>query len=130
MLKPECRFTHHVSLSAILSRSDEDVIPGQQEQQSQRDHVELKVPHHHYEELSRWTEREKTRRERAAQCSKGHTRHFSTSAQHFVFSSHSRNYSFIFLPIERIIHISTVTDICTTLVAYVFSTSLAQHLIK
>lgn len=49
--------THHVSLSAVLSRGDEDVVPGQQEQQSQRDHAELKVPHHHYEELSRWAER-------------------------------------------------------------------------
>lgn len=96
--KRECRFTHHVSLSAVLSRSDEDVIPGQQEQQSQRDHAELKVPHHHDEELSRWTERKKRLDVKEQNSGKGHTGHSFNPAHCFIFSLQSRYYSvFLFL---------------------------------
>lgn len=41
-------FTHHVG--CVPARAKEEV-PDQKQQQTQRQHVQFKVPHHHHEEL-------------------------------------------------------------------------------
>lgn len=48
-----CDRTHHISLSRVLPWSNENVVPGQQHQENQRDHIELKIPHHHNEKLQK-----------------------------------------------------------------------------
>lgn len=50
--KEAMRSTHHV-LPGILPRCDEDIVPGQRQQQSQRNHIEFKVPNNDDKKLWR-----------------------------------------------------------------------------
>lgn len=58
IFKSNYRATHHI-LPGVLPRCDEDVVPGQGQQQSQGNHVEFKVPNDDDKEL-RSRERDKT----------------------------------------------------------------------
>lgn len=44
--------THHI-LSCILPRRNKNVVPGQRQQQSQRNHIKFKVPNNNGENLLR-----------------------------------------------------------------------------
>lgn len=50
--RTEQRFTHDI-LPRILPRRDENVVPGQRQKQSQRNHIKIKVPDNNGENLSK-----------------------------------------------------------------------------
>ena len=61
--KETMRSTHHV-LPGILPRCDKDIVPGQRQQQSQRNHIEFKVPNNDDKKLWRGEKKTQTRQQK------------------------------------------------------------------
>lgn len=61
--------THHI-LPGILPRCNEDVVPGQRQQQSHRNQIEFKVPNNNDKNLIREKKKRKTVRKRKARTKK------------------------------------------------------------
>lgn len=71
--------TYHITLPGVLPRAIGNVVPGQNHQQHQWDHVKFKVPHQHNKELGRQRAREnETVRSRIKPSQSSHCCHTQT----------------------------------------------------